>query len=109
MSALDLIATARDATFAARVAFVGMKAAVNVANEALDADDHAVRVQWANKMLLGNQNSKVLASIVIASNPTIQATILANPENRGSDVPDDHIEFAIASVVTALGHAEAAG
>lgn len=108
MAALDLIATARDATFAARVGMISMRSAVAVANEALDAPDHAARVMWANKVLRGEQNNKVLAAAIIASNPTIAATIEAAPDERGSGVPDGDIEFVIATLVTALGRAEAA-
>ena len=107
MSALDLIATARDATFAARIGMISMKVAVAVANEGEDAPDHAERLFFAGKVLRGEMNNKVLAAAVIASNGTIAATIEGDPNGRGASVPDGDLEFAMASVVTAIGRAEA--
>jgi hypothetical protein len=105
MSALDLVTTARDATFAARVNQIAVKVAVNVANEGDNAPDHAVRMGFANKVLSGQANGKLMASAIIASNGSISATIESAPELRGSNVPDGDIEFAFAGIVTALGHA----
>lgn len=108
MSALDLVATARDMTFSARVAMISMKSAVAVGNEAPDEPDHQARLAWANKVLRGDQNNKILASAIIASNATITAAIEAAPDQRGGNVPDDHIEFSLNSMITALGRAELA-
>jgi hypothetical protein len=108
MAALDLVAASRDNTFAARVALIALKSAVAVGNEDPATADHAERLAWANKALRGAVNNKHLAGAIIASNTTITATINANPLNLGSDVPDGDIEFALNSIITALGRAEAA-
>jgi hypothetical protein len=106
MAAIDLIAASRDASFSARVALLALKSAVAVANEDPATADHADRVAWASKALRGDINNKQLASAIIASNSSITATINATPANLGSDVPDGDIEFALNSIITALGKAE---
>jgi hypothetical protein len=108
MAALDLIAASRDASFSARVAMISLKSAVAVANEDPGTADHADRVAWANKALRGEVNNKQLAAAIVASNSSITATINATPANLGSDVPDGDIEFALNSIITALGRAETA-
>lgn len=108
MAAIDLIAASRDATFAARVAMIALKSAVAVGNEDPATTDHTERLAWANKALRGEVNNKHLAGAIIASNSSITATINATPANLGSDVPDGDIEFALNSIITALGRAEAA-
>jgi hypothetical protein len=108
MAALDLIATARDGVFSSRVALIALKSAVAVGNEDPGTADHAERLAWANKALRGDVNNKQLAAAIIASNSTITSTINATPLNLGSDVADGDIEFALNSIITALGRAEAA-
>lgn len=105
MSALDLIAAARNDTFAARVGFISMDSAIAVATEDPATADHAARVAWAFRVLRGEQNNKVVASAIIASNPTIQATINGTPLAYGANVSDADIEFALSGVITALGQA----
>lgn len=101
MSALDLIATARDDTFSSRVMMISYKVAQNVASEDPSTADHAARVDYAGRVIRGADNPKNMSAHVISSNPTIAATIEANPTNYGSDVPDGDIEFALASIWTA--------
>jgi hypothetical protein len=108
MSALNHIATARDDTFASRVLMISFMAAQQVASEDPGTADHAVRVDYAAHVLIGGENAKILATHVIASNSTIQATIDANPGNYGSDVPDNDILFAMSSIWTARAIAYAA-
>lgn len=105
MAAVDLIATARNEEFAARVMMISYKVAQNVASEDPATEDHAVRVDYAGRVIRGGDNPKNMAAHVISSNPTIAATIDANPLNYGSDVPDGDIEFALASIWTARGKA----
>ena len=101
MSALDLIATARNDEFASRVLFLAIKSAQFVATEDPVTPDHAVRLNYAKYVIRGSDNAKMIATQVIASNPTIQATINGNPALYGANVPDGDIEFALASIWTA--------
>ena len=101
MAAIDLIATARNDEFAGRVMMLSYKVAQMVASEDPGAVDHAVRVEYAGRVIRGADNPKNIAAHVISSNPTISATIAANPGNYGSDVSDSDIEFALSSIWTA--------
>jgi hypothetical protein len=105
MAAIDLIATARNDEFAARVMMISYKVAQNVASEDPAAADHAVRVDYAGRIIRGADNPKNMAAHIISSNATISATISANPANFGSDVPDGDIEFALSSIWTARAKA----
>jgi hypothetical protein len=109
MSSLNHIAAARDDAFAGRVSMISLKVAQAVASEAVTEPDHQVRTDYAERIFRGADQTKLLAAHVIASNPTIQATIDANPQNYGSDVPDSDIEFALSSIWTARANAFAAG
>jgi len=108
MAAIDLIVTARDDEFAGRVAMILFKVAQNVASEDPATAHHAERIDYAFRNIIGNENPKLVAAHVISSNPTIAATINANPQNKGSDVPDGDIEFALASIWDARSIAFAA-
>jgi hypothetical protein len=101
MSALDLIATARNDIFAARVMMIAFKVSQNVASEDPGTINHAERVDYAERIMRGDDKPKLIAAHVIASNPTIAATIEAQPEQFGGNVPDGDIEFALASIWTA--------
>jgi hypothetical protein len=105
MAAVDRIATARNEEFAARVLFIATKVAQNVAAEDPATEDHAVRLDYAGRVIRGTDNPKMIATHVIASNPTIGAAIDANPDLYGSNIPDGDIEFALASIWTSRAHA----
>ena len=105
MAAVELIAAARNDEFAARVLFLATKTAQEVAAEDPAAPDHAVRANYASRIIRGTDNPKMIATHVIASNATIQATISGSPELLGSNVPDGDIEFALASIWTARAFA----
>jgi hypothetical protein len=105
MSAVNQIAAARNDEFAARVMMISYKVAQMVATEATTEPDHAVRVEYAGRVIRGADNPKNIAAHVISSNPTIGATIDANPGNFGSDVPDADIEFALSSIWTSRANA----
>jgi hypothetical protein len=105
MGAVDQIATARNDEFAARVLFIATKVAQMVASEDPATEDNAIRVEYAGRVIRGSDNPKMIATQVIASNPTIQATIDANPTKYGSDIPDADIEFALSSIWTARAKA----
>jgi hypothetical protein len=100
MSALNWIATARDDEFASRVLFLATKTAQAVASEDPATIDHAVRLDYAKRVIRGTDNPKMIATHVISSNPTIQQTINAAPEQLGKNVPDSDIEFALSSIWT---------
>ena len=108
MAAVDLITTARNDEFAARVMMISYKVAQNVASEDPAAEDHAVRVAYAGTVIRGEDNPKNMAAHVISSNPTIAAAIEAEPTEYGANVPDGDIEFALASIWTARSNAFAA-
>ena len=108
MSALDQISAARDAQFAARVTMLSIKTAQAVAAEDPGTASHTERLAYAEFTIRGDENPKMLAAHVIASNPTIGAAIDGNPGALGSNVPDNDIEFALSSIWTARALAFAA-
>lgn len=101
MAAVDLIVTARDDEFAARVMMISHKVAQQVAAEDPGTANHAERIDYSQRIFRGTDNPKSIAAHVIASNPTISAAIESNPPAYGSNVPDGDIEFALASIWTA--------
>ena len=108
MSALNWISTARSDAFASRVLMLSFMAAQQVATEDPATDKHAERLAYADHVLIGGENSKILATHVIASNATIQSAIDSDPGAYGSNVPDNDISFALASIWTARSIAFAA-
>ena len=80
---------------------ISYKVAQNVASEDPGTVDHAVRADYAGRVIRGTDNPKNMAAHVISSNPTIAAAIESNPSAFGSNVPDGDIEFALASIWTA--------
>jgi hypothetical protein len=100
MSALDLISTASDETFAGRVMMLMFKVGQMVASEAADAPDHDARVSYAQRVMRGQEQPQLVAAHVISSNPTIAAAIESEPASLGSNVPDADIEFALSSIWT---------
>lgn len=107
MGVLERIAAARDDVFAARVAMITMKLAIDVSNEAGSVANHANRLAFANRVLRAEINNKALAAAVIAHNPTIQATIDSDPQLRGANVPDGDLEFEISSIYNNVANAYA--
>ena len=105
MSALDLIATARNDEFSARVLFLATKVAQNVASEDPGTANHENRLAYASRIIRGTDNAKMIATHVISSNPSIQVTITGAPEQYGANVPDGDIEFALASIWDARSNA----
>lgn len=105
MAAVDQIATARNDEFSARVLFLATLTAQEVAAEDPATEDNAVRVDYAGRVIRGSDNAKMIATHVIASNPTIQAAIDDDPTKYGSNVSDNDIKFALASIWTARAKA----
>jgi hypothetical protein len=108
MSALDLIATASDETFAGRVMMLMFKVGQQVASEDPAAPDHGDRMNYAEIVMRGEERPQLVAAHVIASNPTIAAAIESDPAALGSNVADNDIEFALSSIWTARSLAFAA-
>src|SRR5882757_379272 len=108
MSALDLISTASDETFAGRVMMIMFKVAQNVASEDPGTAHHAERINYASFVIMGGEKPQLVAAHAISSNPTISAAIEADPPALGSNVPDGDIEFALASIWDARSIAYAA-
>jgi hypothetical protein len=101
MAAADLIATARDDEFASRVLFLATTTAQEVSAEDAATPDHDVRLAYAGRVIRGTDNAKMIATHVIASNPTIQSAIESDPPAKGGNVPDEDIHFALSSIWTA--------
>jgi hypothetical protein len=108
MSAINHISAARNDEFSSRVLMLSFTAAQNVAAEDPATANHTERVNYAAHVLIGGENAKILATHVIASNPTIQSTIDGDPAKYGSNVPDGDIAFALASIWDARSIAFAA-
>ena len=98
MSALDLISTASDATFAGRVMMIMFKVAQNVASEDPGTANHEARVNYSERIFRGEEQPQLVSAHVISSNPSISASIESDPAAKGSNVPDGDIEFALASI-----------
>jgi hypothetical protein len=109
MAALDLITAARDDSFAARVAFCLMVAALNVGNEDPGTSNHANRLAFAQRVLKGEVNSKLAAAAVIAYNGTIQGEINGTPVAKGSNVSDGDLQFVVNGLIDMWANAWAAG
>ena len=105
MAAVDLIATARNDEFSSRVLFIATKVAQNVSSEDPATEDHEVRIDYAGRVIRGSDNPKMMATHIISSNPSIQATIESDPTKFGANVPDGDIEFAFATIWTARAKA----
>jgi hypothetical protein len=101
MSALDLIATASDPTFAGRVNMIMFTVAQDVSSEDPATPSHTERMNYVGVILRGEERPQLVATHVISSNPTIQSEIEADPTKLGSNIPDSDIEFALSSIWTA--------
>ena len=108
MSALDLIATASNDTFAGRVMMIMFKVGQDVASEDPATPNHAERMGYAELVMRGEEKPKLVATHVISSNQTIAQAIESDPDKLGSNVPDGDIEFALSSIWTARSLAFAA-
>jgi hypothetical protein len=108
MSALDLIATASNETFAGRVMMIEFRVAQNVASEDAGTAHHAERIAYSGMVIRGEEKPQIVAAHVISSNPSISAQIESDPAALGSNVPDGDIEFAMASIWDARSLAFAA-
>jgi len=108
MSALDLISTASDPTFAGRVMMIEFKVAQNVASEDPATAHHAERIKYTSMVIRGEEKPQLVSAHVISSNSTISAAIESDPAALGSNVPDGDIEFALASIWDARSLAFAA-
>lgn len=98
MSALDLISTASDPSFAGRVMMLLFKVAQNVASEDPGTANHDARIAYSERIFRGEEQPQLVSAHVISSNPSISATIESDPGAKGSNVPDGDIEFALATI-----------
>jgi len=108
MAAEDLIRTARDDTYAGRVAIIQLKVAQNVASEDPGTASHAERIDYAYLVIRGGENPKMVAAH-LNTQPGISVNIEADPAALGSNVPDGDIEFTLATIWDARSLAFAAG
>ena len=109
MSAINLIATARDQTFAARIMMLSFQMAATIAAEDPGTADHAERLAYCNRIYRGEENPKLLAAHTIMAFWQIIQAIEANPSALGSNVTDDQINTGLAVVWSARAKAFAAG
>jgi hypothetical protein len=107
MAVIDRIATARDDVFAARVAMNLMTLCINVMNEDPTTTNHANRLLFAQKHLLGRVNSKLIAAACIANNATLQADIDSQPTQLGANITDSDLQFVISSLYNNFSNAYA--
>ena len=85
-------------SFYQRVGYIALKVAQNVASENPDTENHQSRAQYASLIFRGGDNAILLASHIVASNPTI-ASMIEN--GSGADVSDNDIEYAFSGIWTA--------
>jgi hypothetical protein len=97
MSSTDLIRTARDDTYAGRVAIIQLKVAQQVAAEDPGTPNHVPRVDYAYVVIRGAENPKMVAAHC-NTNASIAAQIEAQPELLGANVPDADIEFTLSTI-----------
>jgi hypothetical protein len=96
MAYADIYNAANDeAIFQPRCVVAMWTAATNIQNEDAGTQDHALRLDWANKVLRGQVTIpyKVLAALVLQN-----ATIAANP---GAALDSD-IQFQVNSIIPTL-------
>jgi hypothetical protein len=95
MATKDIIKAASDPLFYTRVAFIALKAAQNVANEAATVANHANRVKYAGLVFSGKDSALALTLHIAASNPTIANTL---GTKGGAAVLDSEIEYAMGQI-----------
>jgi hypothetical protein len=97
-----IVTAASDPLFYSRVSFIALKVAQQVASEAEDYPNHANRMDYANRVLRGDDNAILLAQHVASSNATIAGAL----ETDGPEAPPDaDIEFALTSIWDARANA----
>lgn len=100
MSTIDLVATARNDLFSARIMLVLMRVANNVANEVASVPNHSVRLEYAQRVFRGDENPKLVAAHMIAATPAMITAIDANPDLLGSNLTDADLAAAITAIWT---------
>jgi hypothetical protein len=108
MAAVNYINAASNAEFSGRTMMLMMATAQNVSTEDPGTADHDARMSYSGLVIRGEEQPQLVAAHVIASNPTIQQEIDAEPDKFGSNVSDNDISFALASIWTARSLAHAA-
>jgi len=87
--------------FVVRVLKLATAVAHNVIEEDPETADHVARVEYAERVLRGDENPKMLAANAVATSDLVKDKIDEAPAQLGANVPDDDIAFAIASAWTA--------
>lgn len=100
----QLVTIARSDAFSSRVAYLVLIEAISVAAEDSGTADHAARMTFANKVMSGQVNAKLLAAIVL-TDPYIAAAAIADIGSMADNVADASISARLAAVWTAVGHA----
>lgn len=102
MSSTEIVEAASDPVFYTRVSYVSLKVAQAVASEDAGQPNHANRLNYAGRILRGDENVLMLTQHMVSSNPTIASTL---ETEGGAAVPDADIEFALSSIWDARSNA----
>lgn len=94
----DIVDVAAKPSFIARVNYAVVIAAVNVAAEDPATPNHAARVAFANTILIGGTAPGAVNAVL--ANSTIAAE--SDSSQRGENIPDGDLQFAVNSVFNAL-------
>ena len=105
MAAVDLIATARNDEFAARVMFITLGRGAERRQRRSSDGRPSGAIDYAGRCIRGTDNPKNIAAHVISCNASIQLTIESDPLKYGANVPDGDIQFALATIWTARANA----
>lgn len=95
-----LVIKASEPLFYRRVMFLALSAAQDIASEDPETANHKERVQYARRIMRGEEDATMLAAHVIAANPTIRSSIIADEEPTDNDV-----SFVLASIWNARAFA----
>jgi len=105
MSVLDQITTARDPTFSARVMMGYFKVGVTAATEASNTPNHQNRLAYSKLLFKGQDNPRLIAAHVIASQSTIASAIDSAPLSLGSNISDTDLNAACVASYDARANA----
>lgn len=105
MSVLDQIQTARDPTFSARIVMAYFKVGVTAATEPANTPNHGNRLAYSKLLFKGQDNPRLIAAHVIASQSTIASQIDAAPLSLGSNINDTDLNAACVASYDARANA----
>lgn len=95
-----------DPTFQDRVRLRFIAAAISVTTEVGTTTSHTQRLAFAGALFANTVDLKMLV-MVILSNATVRASVIATPNSAGGNSLDSDMDFQIASVFTGIATARA--